>query len=83
MKNDKLPYEPVVLPAYLPRLQRIMLQSEWTWFSSALYRLYIFTQSSQDITNSFSRLPFPSTLDGSYRRESYVEKRQEINTNKK
>jgi hypothetical protein len=82
MKNDKLPYEPVVLPAYLPRLQRIVLQAEWTWFSAALYRLHIFTKSSQEITNRFSRLPFPSALDGSYRRESYVEKRQEINKNK-
>ncbi len=82
MKNDKLPYEPVVLPAYLPRLQRILLQAEWTWLSSWLYRLHIFSQSSQDITNSFSRLPFPSVMNGSSRRELYVEKRQEINKNK-
>lgn len=82
MKNDKLPYDPVVLPAYLPRLQRTMLQAEWTRFWSALYRLHIFTQSSQAITNSFSRLPIPSVLDGSYRRELYVDKRQEINTSK-
>jgi hypothetical protein len=81
MKNDKLPYEPVVLPAYLPRLQRIVLQAEWTWFSAALYRLHIFTKSSQEITNSFSRLPFSSVMNGSSRRELYVEKRQEINRN--
>lgn len=79
MKNDKLPYEPVVLPAYLPRLQRIILQSEWTWFGSALYRLSIFSHSSQEVIDHFSRLPFQSALDGSYRRELYVEKRQEIN----
>ncbi len=82
MSADQLPYESPLLPAYFPRLQRIVLQDEWSWIQSSLYRLTLLQDSFKQLQQRFDRLPISSLLDWSYRSELYLEKRQEIRKEK-
>lgn len=82
MSADQLPYESPLLPAYFPRLKRLILQDERSWMSSSLYRLALTQDSSQKLLQQFSLLPIRSILDGSYRPALYLEKRHEIDTQK-
>lgn len=80
MSNDQLPYESPLLPAYFPRLSRLLLQDEWTWLQRSVYKLSILSYSTKQLQQWFSILPLEQLLDKSYRPELYLEKRQEIRT---
>lgn len=80
MSNDQLPYESPLLPAYFPRLSRLLLQDEWAWLQRSVYKLTILEHSSKQLQHWFSILPLEQLLDKSYRPELYLEKRQEIRT---
>gem|GEM_PF-5884555 len=82
MSSDQLPYESPLLPAYFPRLQRLVLQDERSWMKGSLYKLDILQDSFKQLQQRFTRLPLTSLLDGSYRPELYLEKRQEIRKEK-
>jgi len=82
VSSDQLPYESPLLPAYFPRLQRLVLQDERSWMKGSLYKLDILQDSFKQLQQRFTRLPLTSLLDGSYRPELYLEKRQEIRKEK-
>lgn len=83
MSEDQLPYESPLLPAYFPRLSRIILQDEWAWIQHSAYKLTILDDSSQKLQTWFSTLPLDQLLNGSYRPELYLDKWEEINTQEK
>jgi hypothetical protein len=80
MSADQLPYESPLLPAYFPRLKRILLQDKRSWLNSSLYSLALIQESSTKLINQFSLLPIRDMLDGSYRPALYLEKRHQIST---
>lgn len=80
MSNDQLPYEASLLPAYFPRLKRLILQDEWSRIQPSLYKLSLLEYSSKALSSRFDVLPLTKLIDGSYRAELYLEKRQEIRT---
>jgi hypothetical protein len=83
MSNDQLPYESPLLPAYFPRLSRLLLQDEWAWLQRSVYKLSILAYSTKQLQHWFSILPLEQLIDKSYRPELYLEKRQEIRTQEK
>lgn len=80
MSNDQLPYESFVLPAYFPRLKRLILQDERARIHPSLYKLDLIEHSTKELDERFTTIPFTMLLDGSYRPELYLEKRREIRT---
>lgn len=81
MSADQLPYESPLLPAYHPRLSRLILQDDLARLQPVIYKLSLITRSHSQLTNRFSLLPLSHLIDGSYRPELYLEKWQEIRTN--
>jgi hypothetical protein len=80
MSADQLPYESPLLPAYFPRLSRLILQDELAWLQPSIYKLSLLHNSTKQLQTWFTLLPISGLLDKSYRPELYLEKRQEIRT---